>query len=269
MKKIIPMLFIIIFVCTACGKSKSTESDLEKWEREMREVYSYETPFIFSQERVSNGVKYIEGMDTLVDEAVKIIQERMQKGYSTGNWGDGIWTGGLGNNSTAFSGKGYYICRIPITTYNNNRNVLLDTFTLYIFNEDKSVAGRAIFSNFNDRKLDVHMSLLSHNFSILEATPDMEFINVSANYLRDNYIANPNLIGGIEPRAEALGMLGDDNKLYAYDNYSNIIKELNKLNLYGGKSLTVEGDVFHSLPEEMRYSYGKIMDNLIWVEYKN
>ena len=268
MKKLISILFAVIFFCTACGKASTTESDLEKWEREMKEVYSYETPFIFSQERVENEVEYIDGMDALVDEAVKTIRERMQKGHSTGDWSS-VWVGGVENNPTAFDGEGYYICRIPITTYNNNRNALLDTFTLYIFNEDKSIAGRAIFSNLNNREMEVHMALLSHNFSELEATPDMEFINIHANYLRDNYVANPNLMGGINPRAEALGMLGDDNKLYAYDNYSNIIKELNKLNLYGGKSLTVEGDVFHSLPEEMRYSYNKIMDNLIWVEYKN
>lgn len=268
MKKIIPAFLAILFVFTACGKTKSTESDLEKWERELKEVYSYETPFVFSQERVSNGVEYIDGIDTLVDEAMKIIRERMQKGHSTGNWSDDVWNGGLGDKQTAFNGKGYYICRIPITTYNNNRNALLETFTLYIFNEDKSVAGKAVFSNFNNKMLDVYMNLLSYNFNIFETIHDMEFINISANYLRDNYSANPNLIGGIEPRAEALGMLGEDNKLYSYDIYSNRIKELNKLNLYGGKSLNVEGDVFHSLPEEMRYSYDKIMDNLIWVEYQ-
>ena len=268
MKKLIPILFAAIFFCTACGKTTTTESEEEKLERELKEVYSYETPFIFSQERVENEVEYIDGMDALVDEAVKTIRERIQKGHYTGDWSS-VWVGGLGDNPTAFDGHGYYICRIPITMYNNNRNALLDTFTLYIFNEDKSIAGRAIFSNLNNRKLDVHMALLSHNFSELEATPYMEFININANYLRDNYIANPNLMGGINPRAEAYGMLGEDNKVYAYDPYSGIMKEVNKLNLFDGKSIEAEGDIFHSLPEEMRYSYNKIMDNLIWVEYKN
>ena len=268
MKKLIPILFAAIFFCTACGKTSSTESDEEKWEREMKKVYSYETPFVFSQERVENEVEYIDGMDALVDEAVKTIRERMRKGYSTGNWAN-AWDGDLRDKSAAFNGKGYYICKIPITEYNNNRNALSDSFKLYIFNEDKSVAGYAAFSNLNSRKLYVQMVLMSNYFDALSAEPDMEFINVSSNYIRDNYINNPNLIGGIEPRAQTSGMLGEDNKIYSYDIYSKKIKELNKLNLYGGKSLTVEGDLFHSLPEEMRYSYDKIMDNLIWVEYKN
>ena len=269
MKKLIPILFAAIFFCTACGKTSSTESEEEKWEREMKEVYSYETPFVFSQERVENEVQYIDGMDALVDEAVKTIRERMQKGHYTGDWMSGVWDSGLGYYPTDFDGKGYYICRIPITTYNNNRNSLLDTFTLLIFNEDKSIAGDATFSKLNNRVMEVDMMPVSNYFKELQTMPDMEFINIHANYLRDNYSANPNLIGGIEPRAEAYGMLGEDNKVYAYDHYSGKMKEVNKLNLFDGKSIKAEGDVFHSLPEEMRYSYDKIMDNLIWVEYKN
>ena len=268
MKKIIPVFFAILFIFTACGKSKSTESDMEKWERELKEVYSYETPFVFSQERVSNGVEYIDGIDTLVDKAMKIIRERMQKGHSTGNWSDDVWIGGLGDKQTAFNGKGYYICRIPITTYNNNRNALLETFTLYIFNEDKLVAGKAVFSNFNNKMLDVYMNLFSIYFKTMKAMPDMEFINIHAYYLRGNINANPNLIGGINPYAEASDMLGDDNKIYEYDYYSDKVKEVNRLNKYNLNSYIVEGDIFHSLPQEMRYSYDKIMDNLIWVEYK-
>ncbi|MCM1309015.1 MAG: hypothetical protein NC223_10495 [Butyrivibrio sp.] len=266
MKKIIPLLFIVIFTFTACGKGKSTESDLEKWERELKEIYSYETPFIFSRERVENEVEYIEDMDVLVEEAVKIIRKRMREGYSTGNWAN-AWDGDSRDKTKAFNGKGYYICQIPITEYNNNRNALSDNFILYIFNEDRSVAGEAVFSNLDSKTLDVQMGLMSNYFGALSAVPEAEFINVSSNYLRDNYISNPNLIGGIEPRAATFGMLGEDNKLYSYDNYSDTIKELNKLNLYGGERLTVEGDLFHALPEEMRYSYDKIMDNLIWVEY--
>lgn len=269
MKKLIPILFAAIFFCIACGKTSSTESEEEKWEREMKEVYSYETPFIFSQERVENEVEYIDGMDALVDEAVKTIRERMQKGHYTGDWMSGVWDSGLGYYPTDFDGKGYYICRIPITTYNNNRNSLLDTFTLLIFNEDKSIAGDATFSKLNNRVMEVDMMPVSNYFKELQTMPDIEFINIHANYLRDNYSSNPNLIGGIEPRAEAYGMLGEDNKVYAYDHYSGKMKEVNKLNLFDGKSIKIDGDIFHSLPEEMRYSYKKIIDNLIWVEYNN
>ncbi len=268
MKKIIPVFFAILFIFTACGKSKSTESDMEKWERELKEVYSYETPFVFSQERVSNGVKYIDSIDTLVDEAMKIIQKRMQKGHSSGDWTNGVWDHGLGNNATAFDGKGYYICRIPITTYDNNRNELLDSFTLFIFNEDKSIAGDVSFRDFNSRAMEVDMMPTSIYFKTMKAMPDMEFINIHAYYLRGNINANPNLIGGINPYAEASDMLGDDNKIYEYDYYSDKVKEVNRLNKYNLNSYIVEGDIFHSLPQEMRYSYDKIMDNLIWVEYK-
>ncbi|MCM1309016.1 MAG: hypothetical protein NC223_10500 [Butyrivibrio sp.] len=267
MKKIIPLLFIVLFTFTACGKSESTESDSDRRERERRAAYLYETPFVFSDERAANGVEYIENIDVLVDEAVKIIRGRMQKGHNTGDWMDGVWDSGLGYNPTDFDGRGYYICRIPITTYDNNLNALLDSFTLLILNEDKTIAGDASFSGFDDRKMKADMMPTSVYFGALKAAPDMEFINIHAYYLRGDPNPNPNLMGGIDPYAEACDMLGDDNKVYIYDYSADKIKEVNKLNRYGLNSYIIEGDLFHALPEEMRYSFDKIMDNLIWVEY--
>lgn len=261
-KYFIFLSFVIICLCAACGKTSKAKSELT--EDEWKEIYSYETPFVFSQERVENEVEYIDGMDALVDEAVKTIRNKMQMAHNTGDWYD-VWN----SENIDFDGKGYYISLVPITTYNNNRNILMDFFTLIIFNENMTVAGEASFYNLNNRKFEVNMVPVSNSVKELKSMPGMEFIGIHAYYLRDNYSANPNLMGGIQPRAQALGLLGEDNKIYAYDTYSDKVKEINKLNLYGGKSFTVEGDVFHSLPEEMRYSYDKIMDNLIWVEYKN
>ena len=263
MKKLIPLLFAIICLFTACAEKSINKSELT--DEEWKAIYAYETPFVFSQERVENAVEYIDDMDALVDEAVKIIQGKMQTAHSTGKWDD-VWTND--EDSTDFDGKGYYISTLPITTYDNNQNTLMDYFTLIIFNDDMTAAGEASFYKLNNRKFEVNIVPVSSTFKGLKSMPDMEFIEIHANYLRDNYSANPNLIGGIQLEAQAVGILGEDNKIYYYDTYSDKLKDINKLNLYGGKSLTVEGDVFHSLPEEMRYSYDKIMDNLIWVEYQ-
>lgn len=260
-KYLIIISLAIICIFTACGRTSTTKSELT--EDEWKEIYSYETPFVFSQERVENAVEYVNGMDILVDEAVKIICNRMQTAHDTGDWRD-VWT----SENTDFDGRGYYISAVPITTYDNNRNALLDFFTLLIFNENMTAAGEVSFYNLNSRSFEVNMVPVSNTFRDLKAMPDMEFISIHAYYLRGDHTANPNVIGGIQPRAQALGILGEDNKIYSYDEYSDKVKEINKLNLYGGKSLTVEGDVFHSLPKEMRYSYDKIMENLIWVEYK-
>lgn len=231
----------------------------------MEKVYSYNTPFVFSQDRIDNSVRYIQGMDVLVDEGIKIISERMQRGYHTGNWEDGVWTSwGLDDDIAAFDGKGYYICRLPITTYNNNRNALLESFTLFIFNEDMSITGKAVFSDFNNKTLKTDIMVpSSDDFNIQKEKSDMEFINIHINYnIYGDDISNPS------GWSFASYPLGNDNIVYANDYYSGKVKELNKLNLFKGRSWTFEGDVFHSLPKEMRYSYDKIMDNLIWVEYE-
>ena len=269
MKKLIPLLFAIICFFTACGKNEtdSRNSEQIEWE-ELEKAYAYATPFVFSQGRIENAVEYIEGMNVLVDEAVKIIRERMSIGHYTGNWENDVWTAwNPEDDISAFEGKGYYICRVPITTYNNNRNALLDSFSLLIFNEDKSITGKVSFGNLNGRTLDVEVMVPSSNdFVIPKSMPDMEFINIHANFnMYGEYVSNPS------GWTFASYPLGNNNIVYARDYYSGKVKELNKLNLtlFKGRSWIVEGDVFHSLPEEMRYSYDKIMDNLIWVEYKN
>ncbi|MBD5156185.1 MAG: hypothetical protein HDT13_00875 [Butyrivibrio sp.] len=267
MKKLVLLLLAVICIFTSCGKNEtsSRNSDQIEWE-ELEKVYAYETPFVFSQERVENKVEYIKGMDSLVDEAVKIIRTRMRSGHYTGDWGNEVWTAwDTEDDIGAFDGKGYYICRIPITTYNNNRNTLLESFSLLIFNEDKSITGKVSFGNLNSRTLKVEIMVpSSEDFIIPKAMPDMEFINIHANFnMYGDDVSNPS------GWTFASYPLGDNNIVYARDYYSGKIKELNKLNLtlFKGRSWSVEGDLFHSLPEEMRYSYDKIMDNLIWVEY--
>ncbi len=271
MKKLIILFLCITCLCAACGKLPSTRSD----KKEFEELYSYATPFIFSQERIQNNkVEYIDGIDVLVEEAVEIVAGKMQKAHDTRDWDSEVWTvWEFECNKEIFDGKGFYICKIPITEYNNNRNRLWNTFTLFIFNEDKTKVGAAVFSDFDRKKLSVSMMPDAlffgvDSFAIAKESPDMEFINITANYKRGNPPSRPGLIGGEGVEyISASHALGENNKVYYYDKYSDTkVKEL-KIS-EDGNQWTVEGDVFHSLPKEMRYSYDKIMDNLIWVEYK-
>lgn len=114
----------------------------------------------------------------------------MQTAYENGSI---PWDSYSDGEEAVFEGRGYYISKIPITKYNNNLNMLLDEFWLFIFNEDMSVQGSVCIEGLNGKRLNIEM--------------------FTQNYASDY----------------------------------NIPK---------------------SMPY-MRYSYDKIMDNLIWVEYKN
>ena len=77
-----------------------------------------------------------------------------------------------------FNGKGYYISTVAVTSYNNNINMLNDSFTLYIFNENIEFIGYAYVSDLNARKLNVKVGLLSDSDHIraTQNAPDTEFI---------------------------------------------------------------------------------------------
>ena len=270
MKKIYIYMIIVACICTACSdKTPKVKSE----EMEFEELYAYETPFIFSQERVQNEVEYFDDIDSLVDEAIEIVIKKMKKAHDTCGWDSGVWTvWDIDSDLNIFDGKGFYISSLPITEYNNNRNKLWNSFTLFIFNENKTSVAAAVFSGFENKKLSVTMMTNDQNFgadyfAVAKERPEMEFINIAANYKKGNTAPRPNQIGGEGIKyISTTHILGDDNKIYYYDRYSDTkVKEF-KMS-YDGEQWTVEGDVFHSLPEEMRYSYDKIIDNLIWVEY--
>ena len=118
MKKIIPLFFAVICLCTACAKTFSVKPttipyDKIDWDR----VYTYKDRYTFSQERIDGNVCYINDIDILLEEAIEEVQERMQTAYENGSI---PWDSYSDRAEAVLEGRGYYISKIPITKYNNS-----------------------------------------------------------------------------------------------------------------------------------------------------
>lgn len=254
MKKLMPLFIVLICICMACGKSSvlrtpTISQDKIDWEK----YYAYEDVYTLSQERIEEGgVAYLEDADGLVEEAIKESRIKMRrerelhlsgkKEYNTEEYYKVC--------DRLFNRRGYYISKIPVTRYDNNLNMLWDCFVLYIFGEDMEAIGYVYVSELNG-KLEVKPETLGDTQLIYAARSerDKEFIMIQSD---------KGYVGGLD-----LKLLGENNYIYENNQYidSGII---------GAVNYKCDGDVFHALPEEMRFSYNELCDkeNLVWVEFE-
>lgn len=147
MKKIIPLVLVLICLCTACGKAPvprtpTISRDKIDWE----DYYAYKDVYTFSQKRIEDGgVRYLEDADILVKDAVKEIRAEMNEERERHLSGKKEYN--TEENREAYdkllNRRGYYISNIPVTRYDNNLNMLWDCFVLYIFGEDTEAIGYA------------------------------------------------------------------------------------------------------------------------------
>ncbi|MCM1308538.1 MAG: hypothetical protein NC223_08065 [Butyrivibrio sp.] len=236
------LFFILPCVCTACAETSATRTPTVRPEDISDELYfAYTDRNIIKQERIEEGVRYIEDEERLVAEAVREASAQMRERYK-------LDTGGLPD------GRGCYISTVAVTSYNNNINMLNDGFTLYIFNEDTELAASAYVSDLNARSLKVKVSLLSdsdHIRAVCKA-PDTEFIWFTV------------MGAHIEGELQYQRLLGEDNMIYEYNQYM-------EKGILRTDKCRAEGDAFHALPEEMRFSYKKLTDtsNLLWIDFED
>ncbi|MBD5158478.1 MAG: hypothetical protein HDT13_12695 [Butyrivibrio sp.] len=241
MKKTIPLFLILIYICTACAKSTPERPPTIPFEEiDWENAGAYKDKYILSQERIEGEVRYINDIDILIDEALKAVREKMQESYEKGEL---PWDAYAANDAElySFKGNGYYISKIPITTYCNNLNMLLDNFSLSVFNEDMTVQAEIYIENLNNINPKIHFNANRSVPITAEEMPDMEFIKIN--------VYNP-------PHNTTM-FLGEDNHIYGLSDNTKAMYD-------------IYGDVFNALPEDMRFSYNKIIDkrNLIWVEYE-
>lgn len=250
------LIIMISFICTSCGKTPVKRQPTVPVE-EIKGLYDYADKDVLSQERIIEGkVMYLNQPENLVEEAICEIRNEMEKqhnDYVSGNTkyaNDELFK----REQNFLGGKGYYISTVPITMYNNNINMLWDCFELYIFNEDMEITGCAYIKELNSRKLKVSVGYLWERDIIYAAqkAPDRKFIVINILGLELN-----------DSRMEYTRLLGEDNKIYDYNQYMDrgIIEDTIS---------RCDGDVFHALPEEMRFSYNELCDkeNLVWVDYQ-
>lgn len=249
------LILILFCICifTACGKSSSTRTPTIRPEDIPDELYfSYTDRTIIKQERIEEGVRYIENEERMVEEAVKEIRVKLRERHEF------YMSKELASDSEEYSdsacerlfNEGYYISTVAVTSYNNNINMLNDSFTLYIFNKNTELTAYAYVSDLNARKLDVTVDSLNNSDHIYAAqkAPDTEFIWFTV------------MGAHIEGEMQYKRLLGEDNKIYEYNQYM-------ERGILRTDKCTAEGDAFHALPEEMRFSYNKLTDekNMIWV----
>lgn len=249
------LILILFCICifTACGKSSSTRTPTIRPEDIPDELYfSYTDRTIIKQERIEEGVRYIENEERMVEEAVKEIRVKLRERHEF------YMSKELASDFEEYSdsacerlfNEGYYISTVAVTSYNNNINMLNDSFTLYIFNKNTELTAYAYVSDLNARKLDVTVDSLNNSDHIYAAqkAPDTEFIWFTV------------MGAHIEGEMQYKRLLGEDNKIYEYNQYM-------ERGILRTDKCTAEGDAFHALPEEMRFSYNKLTDekNMIWV----
>lgn len=249
--------FILILFCicifTACGKSSSTRTPTIRPEDIPDELYfSYTDRTIIKQERIEEGVRYIENEEQMVEDAVKEIRVNLRERHEF-YMSKELTSDFEGYSDSACErlfNEGYYISTVAVTSYNNNINMLNDGFTLYIFNKNTELTAYAYVSDLNARKLNVTVDSLNDSDHIYAAqkAPDTEFIWFTV------------MGAHIEGEMQYKRLLGEDNKIYEYDQYT-------ERGILRTDKCTAEGDAFHALPEEMRFSYNKLIDekNMIWV----
>lgn len=253
MKKIIPLFIILIYICTACGKSSPQRTPtISQNKIDWVNYYAYKDVYTFSQERIEEGdVIYLEDAKGLVEDAIKesrmkIKMERElhltgKKEYNTEE--------NYKVYDRLLNRRGYYISEIPVTRYDNNLNMLWDCFVLYIFGDDMEAIGYVYVSELNG-KLEIRIEPIRKTELIFAARsePDKEFIMIQS--------AKSSL-------SREQKLLGENNFIYENNQYidSGII---------GAVNYRCDGDVFHALPEEMRFSYNELCDkkNLVWVYYQ-
>ncbi len=243
MKKRMPMFFILIIIlfCSACDKSSAKRPPTIPFDKiDWSDAGNYKYKYVLSEKRINSNVRYINEINILIDDAIKTVMEQMQEAYNNGEL---PWEGYSVDEKElyTFRGEGYYISTVPITTYCNNINMLLDNFSLSVFNEEMTVQAEIYIENLNGQHPEIHLNANRAAPAAAEKFPDMQFIKINV----------------YDPPNNTTMLLGEDNDLYGLSD--------------GSKSrYTVEGDVFYSLPENMRFSYKDITDkkNLIWIEYE-
>lgn len=240
MKRIIPLLLITMFLCAACAEKTPKRPPTIPFEAiDWEHAGAYKDKYILSHDRIENQVRYIDDLDALIDKAVNAARERMQTAYEKGEL---PWDGYAVSETDlyAFAGNGCYISKIPVATYCNNINMLLDRFSLAVFNEDMSVQAEIDIENLSSARPEIHFNTNQPVPAAAKEFPDMEFIKINI----------------YDPPRNTTMLLGEDNQLYGLSDEAKA-------------RYTVDGDVFRSLPEELRFSYNQIVDqkNLIWVEY--
>lgn len=250
------LILIIPFVLTSCAKTPVKRQPTIPVE-EIKGLYDYTDKDVLSQERITdNKVMYLNQPEFLVEEAIKEIRNEMEKQHNVYVSGKTEYANDelFKQEQKFLGGEGYYISTVPVTMYNNNINMLWDCFVLYIFNEDMEITGRAYIKELNSRKLNVGVNSL-WKMDIINAAqkaPDREFIVINTLGLVLN-----------DSRMEYIRLLGEDNKIYDYNQYMDkgIIEDTVS---------KCDGDVFHALPEEMRFSYNELCDkeNLRWIEFE-
>ncbi len=284
MKKTLGLFISLMLVslCTSCVKSSSTQSDPESlvkyvdWEK----AYACENADIISQEWIEEGGDiYIPKMEEWVETAVEMICEKMREGYKNGfpidNEDEGcIWRAYLREPKEAdiFDGSGFYLSTFPVTTYMNNLNSLGGGIDLYFFNEDMTSLGEASF----------RINIMENNKGekLYTEYPEMEDFELNLYVLNDSYLD----FLKEEPEREYVHILtylggthrtrtrwlDEDNKLYyyGYDIYDVEQSGTPMLRIDKYDDVKVEGEAFQAFPEEMKVSYNKLIDNLIWVDYE-
>lgn len=253
-KKLMLIFFTTLCLCTACGEASvqrtpTISEDKIDWDK----YYTYKDIYTLSQKRIEEGeVIYIEDADSLVDDAIKECRIQMSRERERHLSGKKEYN--TEEDYKAYdkflNRRGYYISLIPVTRYDNNLNMLWDCFVLYIFGEDAEPIGYAYVSELNGR-LEIRIELMREEQLIYAARskPDSEFIMIQSTR------------GGSIYREQKL--LGEDNYIYENNQYieSGITSAIN---------YKCDGDVFHALPEEMRFSYNELCDkeNLRWIEFE-
>lgn len=254
MKKIIPLFIILIYLCTACGESSPQRTPTISQDKiDWGNYYAYKNVYTFSQKRIEEGeVRYLEDADGLVEDAIKESRMKINRERELHLTGKKEYN--TEENYKVYdkllNRRGYYISCIPVTRYDNNLNMLWDCFVLYIFGEDMEAIGYVYVSELNG-KLEIRIEPLRKTQLIYAARgePDKEFIMIQSD---------KGYVGGLD-----LMLLGENNFIYENNQFidSGII---------GAVNYRCDGDVFHTLPEEMRFSYNELCDkeNLVWVDYQ-